>query len=96
MSMSRRQAERQRHRRNGKYARVNPCYLCNKSAGEDYTSHPLTDANGSDGVGFGDMALCICAKCYEATKDMTTTVEVAAYSAKVFSGPLPTGDEYGG
>lgn len=80
MAMSRRQQARQKHRNQGQYAKVNPCYLCNKSAGLDYTSHPLTDCDGSDGIHFGDIALCICHRCYEATAGMTTTAQIDAYA----------------
>lgn len=60
-SMTEKQAERQKeqYRNNGKYAKVNPCYVCNKSAGVDYFSHPDTDKT------INDQLLCLCKKCYD-------------------------------
>ena len=51
------QKERQKYRENGRYAKVNPCYVCGKSAGVDYCSHPDTDG------AIGDELLCLCEKC---------------------------------
>jgi len=73
---------RQRARDNGRYAKHNPCYLCNKSAGAIYLSHPLTDGTGSDGVAFGDIALCLCKRCEAATNEMTTTAQIKEYAKK--------------
>jgi hypothetical protein len=81
MPRSRRQLERQQHRNHGRYARVNPCYCCGKSAGVDYFSHPLTDQTGSDGKPWGDTALCLCPKCLKATEHMTRVDEFLAYAA---------------
>ena len=53
-------------RENGRYAKVNPCYACGKSAGVEYFSHPLTDTNG-----WHDAALCLCKKYTDATQEMT-------------------------
>jgi hypothetical protein len=55
------QIERQRnqYRDNGKYAKMNPCYVCGKSAGADYWSHP-----DSDGL-INDELLCLCKNCYD-------------------------------
>ena len=53
------QRERQHHRNHGKYAKVNPCYVCGKSAGVDYCSHPDTDSL------IDDELLCLCDKCAE-------------------------------
>ena len=57
--MTPKQVQRQKteHRDNGKYAKVNPCYVCGKSAGIDYESHPDTD-NTID-----DELLCLCKRC---------------------------------
>ena len=74
------QQERQKHRDHGRYAKVNPCYGCGKSAGVDYFSHPLTDCNGSDGKDWGDVALCLCGKCMTATQNMTSVDEFIAYA----------------
>lgn len=81
MAMSEKQRRRQGkdYRDAGRYAKVNPCYLCGKSAGVEYCSHPLTDCEGTDGESFGDIALCLCEKCYYATQRMTTITDVQAY-----------------
>lgn len=57
--MTPKQRYRQKHRDNGQYAKVNPCYVCGKSAGEDYCSHPDTDG------AINDQLLCLCADCYQ-------------------------------
>ncbi len=71
------QLERQRHRDQGKYAAVNPCYACGKSAGVDYYSHPLTDCGD-----WGDLALVLCKKCGEATAEMTRPEEFEKYKSQ--------------
>ncbi len=58
MDMTPKQQRRQEHRDHGKYAKVNPCYFCGKSAGEDYGSHHCTDTGE-----WGDEGLCLCTKC---------------------------------
>lgn len=55
--MTRKQEQRQKHREQGQYAKVNPCYHCGKSAGVAYLSHPQTDR------AFNDQGLCLCEKC---------------------------------
>tara|TARA_Y100000310_G_scaffold242957_1_gene247275 strand:- start:977 stop:1216 length:240 start_codon:yes stop_codon:yes gene_type:complete len=59
--LTEKQIERQkdRYRDKGKYAKVNPCYVCEKSAGIDYFSHPDTDGE------INDELLCLCKKCYD-------------------------------
>jgi len=57
MSMTESQRRRQSHRDRGRYAKVNPCYVCGKSAGESYYSH-----HDTDGV-LGDELLCLCESC---------------------------------
>lgn len=49
--------QRAEYRNKGKYAQVNPCYVCGKSAGINYSSHHDTD------VTIGDDLLCLCSKC---------------------------------
>lgn len=73
------QKERQsdRHRENGKYAKVNPCQGCGKSAGVDYYSHPLTDTGE-----WNDAAICLCKKCADATYDFTDFKQFYAYADK--------------
>lgn len=68
------QRERQTHRKKGRYAKVNPCYACGKSAGVNYFSHPLTDCED-----WGDAALVLCRKCSDATQDMTKVEEFYKY-----------------
>ena len=85
------QWERQRTRdRSGRYSNMTPCYGgCGKgmSVQGSYWSHPLTDMEGTDGVGFGDIGIMLCRKCYDRTEHITTTAEfaadVAAMEAKV-------------
>src|SRR3990167_5303137 len=58
------QQQRQKHRsRNGKYDKVNPCYICGKSAGENYFSDQRTDSLDSEGNEWGDQALCLYGRC---------------------------------
>ena len=57
------QIKRQQYRSHGQYAKVNPCYICDKSAGEDYLSDPRTDTIDSNGVSWDDIALCLCPRC---------------------------------
>ncbi len=55
------QRERQNHReKSGRYDKVNPCYVCGRSAGVDYCSHGDTDYL------FGDALLVICDGCSRA------------------------------
>jgi len=79
---TKKQQLRQNYRENGKYAKVNPCYLCGKSAGVDYNSHHLTDSDGSDGIPFDDVALCICDRCEVATRTITTKSGIIDFAAK--------------
>ena len=39
----------------GRYAKVNPCEICKKSAGVEYYSHPDCNTNG--------LFVCLCEKC---------------------------------
>lgn len=71
------QKHRQEYRDRGRYAAVNPCYACGKSAGVDYFSHHLTDTEG-----WGDEALVLCAKCSDKTKDMVKVEEFLDYKKK--------------
>ena len=52
------QKRRQKFRKTGRYAKVNPCYVCGKSAGVEYFSHHDTDG------AIGDELLCLCESCY--------------------------------
>lgn len=61
------QLERQKeqYRNKGKYAKVHPCYVCGKSAGINYFSHPDTDDL------INDELLCLCKKCYNNLKHIS-------------------------
>jgi len=65
------------HRENGRYAKVNPCYLCGKSAGQDYCSDRRTDMIDSAGNNWGDIALVLCAKC---AKKLDAMPDAEAYA----------------
>lgn len=65
-SSKQRQRQDPEFRQNGKYAKVNPCQLCGKSAGIDYCGHPMTDCGD-----WHDHAICLCRKCYDLTVDLT-------------------------
>lgn len=71
------QKERQLHRNQGKYAQVNPCYCCGKSAGVDYFSHPLTDTGD-----WNDIGLVLCKRCADKTCDITDLEEFKRYKAQ--------------
>lgn len=77
MTRSPKQRERQHHRNNGKYAKVNPCQGCGKSAGVEYFSHYLTDVGD-----WNDEAICLCKKYAEATQDMVNVEEFWVYQIK--------------
>lgn len=66
------QKERQQpeYRTRGKYAKVNPCNVCGKSAGVDYLSDHRTDTTDSAGNHWGDIALCLCGKCATRLADL--------------------------
>lgn len=59
------QRERQadRHRDGGRYAKVNPCQRCGKSAGVDFCSYRFTDCVDPFGNHWGDEALVVCDSC---------------------------------
>ena len=73
MVMTKKQEERQDHRINGKYAKVNPCYVCGKSAGIEYYAHKDTDGL------INDELLCLCRRCYDKLEkyDGKTAVKIA-------------------
>jgi hypothetical protein len=95
--MTQEQHERQRHReRSGRYSKVNPCYRCGKSAGENYTS-VLDSECDSLGNNWGDSALCLCWPCGGYMAKLTETNPQAAWdelqSPKWGKFPQATGDE---
>lgn len=59
----------------GRFGKLNPCYGCGKSAGQDYFSHPLTG-----GVLWADLALVLCERCAEATERMFDPRDFVAYA----------------
>lgn len=65
--------QKEQYREKGKYAKVNPCYVCGKSAGINYWSHHDTDRL------INDELLVLCGKC--ATKldkyDGKTAIQIA-------------------
>jgi hypothetical protein len=73
--------QKQEHRDHGRYASVNPCYCCGKSAGVDYSGHPMTDRTDPDGTDWGDTAICLCEQCLAATERMTRVVDFLEYAA---------------
>lgn len=72
--MTTKQKDRQSYRSKGKYSVVNPCYACGKSAGVDFSSHPLTDTGE-----WGDVALCLCHKCWTATSEFKNPEDFLKY-----------------
>ncbi len=58
------------HRENGRYAKVNPCEVCSKSAGVEYYSHLMTNEWG--------FALVLCSRCENATAHTKTEKEYLA------------------
>lgn len=72
LSPAQRERQRDEHRDRGRYARVNPCYVCDRSAGVNYWSHPLTDCLDAEGIGFGDLGLVLCSRCAKATQEIST------------------------
>ena len=66
------------YKRNGKYAIINPCMACGTSAGENYKGHPLTDTGG-----WNDIAICLCLRCFKATKHFTSPNQFLYYKQKL-------------
>ena len=58
MSPAQHERQSEQHRENGKYAKVNPCYVCGKSAGVNYYAH-----HDTDGL-INDELLCIRKSCF--------------------------------
>ena len=56
--------QRPQYREDGRYAKVNPCYVCDKSAGVDYYSHPDSDMT------INDELLCLCKNCMGKYQDL--------------------------
>lgn len=66
----------------GKYVEVNRCQCCTAVVGNDYCSHPLTDCYGSDGANWGDIAICLCAKCLVRTERFTAASQFATFARR--------------
>lgn len=77
------QRQERKHRDNGRYAKVNPCYACGKSAGVDYYGHPRSDTTDANGENWGDSGLCLCGRCAKATDHMTLVADFLAYAARM-------------
>jgi len=77
-SAAQKERQKKEFRDKGKYAKVNPCQCCGKSAGVDYFSHPLTDSKG-----WGCNALVLCEKCAGATQEFQNYSEFIAYRKKL-------------
>ena len=77
------------NRENGRYAKVNPCMLCGKSAGQDYYSDRRTDTVDSAGNNWGDIALVLCAKCSRKL-DAMSDVEAYALLCNAHGMPIPS------
>ena len=64
--------DRQRYRDNsGRAAECHPCYVCGKSAGYDYLSHPATEHT------LADELLCLCQSCYNKCAELSGPEAVA-------------------
>jgi hypothetical protein len=64
-----RERQRSKHRNAGRYAKVNPCDRCGRSAGVDYYSDPRHEQHG----GYG---LCLCEPC----ADMLASLSDESYA----------------
>ncbi len=76
MAMTISQQIRQKHRSHGRYAQVNPCCVCGKSAGENYNSHPDTDGS------INDELICLCRKCFDRLRGLPGPEAVKVAFAK--------------
>lgn len=72
--------QQDRHREKGKYSKVNPCYVCGKSAGFNYFSHDMTDSVSPLGASWGDEGLVLCAKCEIKTATLLEPDDFLAYA----------------
>lgn len=91
MTMTPKQRQRQdsEYRARGKYAKVNPCYRCGKSAGIDYCSDHRTDTDIGDRA-IGDQALCLCDPCGTYMANLTDDQFLAEIDREDY-GHLPQG-----
>lgn len=90
MSPAQRERQRSEHRDRGRYSQVNPCYVCGRSAGLNYFSHPLTDCRDSEDVGFGDLGLVLCPRCATATDKITTVRGFLQFMQSKLGAACPT------
>jgi hypothetical protein len=82
-SMTWQQHERQddRHREHGRYAKMNPCEICGKSAGANYCSFEDTNSTG--------YGLVICDRCARKYHKLGIDTSVEARKAGLFNNTLP-------
>lgn len=68
-TMAQRERQSDEYRERGRYAKVNPCYVCERSAGVLYFSGPGTDLTIADAL------LVICARCAKAMPETGDAAE---------------------
>lgn len=73
MSTNQRERQASEHRTDGRYAKVNPCEACGKSAGVDYFSNPHT-CNLDGNVG-----LVLCKTCALLSGELLTVTGMRAF-----------------
>jgi hypothetical protein len=73
------QVAQDRNKESGRFSKGPQCYACNRPAGHDYCSHPMSDCDDPDGQNWGDMALVLCKDCEIATHSMTRVQEFLDY-----------------
>src|SRR4051812_28664957 len=87
------QQRRQRHRDQvGRYDKVNPCYVCDKTAGENYGSHHDTDG------AINDELICLCKPCHKFLDqfDGKTAIKIAGLiqACREVADTIRGGDKY--
>lgn len=90
MTTKQRERQKRQHRERGRYAKVNPCYRCGKSAGVDYLSSAHTDTADELGNEWHDIALCLCEPCAVHLAQLTPTAAWADVTHADY-GRLPQG-----
>lgn len=76
MSPAQRARQQREHRSGGRYAKVNPCDACGKSAGVNHFSDRRTDIID----GFSDF-ICLCERCANAGEKLGDDEALAFYAA---------------
>jgi hypothetical protein len=91
MTWQQRERQKREHRdEEGRYAQVNPCYRCGKSAGADYFSGPYVDRGDPTGRSWGDQMLCTCEPCANYLHKLGPEEIAAEVDSKLW-GRLPKG-----